>query len=84
MELAFDPWSFMSGVYTAILLFIYLFILLSKKFFFVFLGPRLRHMEVPRLDVQLELQLPAHATATATATEDPSLIFELHHSSRQH
>ena len=33
---------------------------------FCFLGPHLRHMEVPRLGVQLELQLPAYTTATAT------------------
>ena len=35
-------------------------------FFFVFLGPHPRHMEVPRLGVELELQLPANTTATAT------------------
>ena len=34
-------------------------------FFFVSLGPHLRHMEVPRLGVQSELQPPAHTTATA-------------------
>ena len=28
-------------------------------FFFCFLGPHLRHMDVPRLEVQLEIQLPA-------------------------
>ena len=33
-------------------------------FFFFFLGPHLRHMEVPRLGVQLELQLQAYATVT--------------------
>jgi len=38
-------------------------------------------MEVPRLGVESELQLPAKATATAT--QDPSHIFDLHHSSRQ-
>ena len=32
---------------------------------FCFLGPHLRHMEVPRLGVNLELQLPAYTTATA-------------------
>ena len=32
----------------------------------VFLGPHLRHMEVPRLGVQSELQLPAYTAATAT------------------
>ena len=39
-------------------------------FFFSFLGPHPRHMEVPRLWVQLELQLPAYVTATAMP--DPS------------
>ena len=33
--------------------------------FFVFLGPHPWHMEVPRLEVELELQLPAYTTATA-------------------
>ena len=53
-------------------------------FFFVFLlflGQLLRHMEVPRLGVELELQLPACTTATATL--DPSRAHNLHHSSRQ-
>ena len=31
----------------------------------VFLGPHLRHMEVPRLGVEMEPQLPAYTTATA-------------------
>ena len=39
-------------------------------------------MEVPRLVVQLELQLPAYTTAIAM--QDPSHIFNLHHSSQQH
>ena len=39
-------------------------------------------MEVPRLGVESELQLPA--TATATAMQDPSRIYDLHHSSWQH
>ena len=38
-------------------------------------------MEVPSLGVELELQLPAYTTATAK--RNPSLICELHHSSRQ-
>ena len=33
---------------------------------FVYLGLHLRHMEVPRLGVELELRLPAYTTATAT------------------
>ena len=36
----------------------------EKKKFFVFLGPHLRHMEVPRLGVESELQSPAYTTAT--------------------
>ena len=36
-------------------------------FFFCFLGPHLRHMEVPRLEVESELQLPAYATAHGNA-----------------
>ena len=32
--------------------------------FFVFLGPHLHHVEVPRLGVKSELQLPADITAT--------------------
>ena len=35
-------------------------------FFLLFLGPHVRHMEVPGLGVKSELQLPAYATATAT------------------
>ena len=38
-------------------------------------------MEGPRLGVELELQLPAYPTTTET--QDPSRIFNLHHSSRQ-
>ena len=56
----------------------------SKKFFlsFVFLGPHLWHMEVPRLGVQSELQLPAYTTATAI--RDLSHVCDPHHSSWQH
>ena len=39
-------------------------------FFFLFLWPRLRHMEVPRSGIKLELQLLAYTTATVTP--DPS------------
>ena len=42
----------------------------------LFLGPYLRHMEVPRLRVESELQLPAYSTATAMW--DPRLVCELH------
>ena len=48
---------------------------------FIFSGPHPRHMEVPRLVVELELQLPAYTTATAMP--DPSRVCDLHHSSRQ-
>ena len=37
--------------------------------------------EVPRLGVKSELQLPAYTTATAM--QDPSRIYDLHHSSWQ-
>ena len=46
-----------------------------------FLGPNLRHMEVPRLGVELELWLLVYDTATAT--RDLSHIFDLPHSSWQ-
>ena len=38
----------------------------SCWFFFIFLGPYLWHMEVPRLRVESELQLLAYTTVTAT------------------
>ena len=56
-----------------------------SPFFFFFLFGLFRanspHMEIPRLGVELELQLPAHAIATAMPY--PSLVCDLHHSSRQ-
>ena len=61
--------------FTILFLFIYLFIL-------VFLGPHPGHMEVPRLGVESELQPPAYTRATATP--EPSLVFNLHHSSWQY
>ena len=51
------------------------------SFFFFFLGPYPRHVEVPRLGVELELLLLAYARATARW--DPSHICNLHHSSQQ-
>ena len=39
-------------------------------------------MEVPRLGAESELQ--PLAFATATAMQDPSRVWDLHHSSRQH
>ena len=50
-------------------------------FLFLFLGLQPRHMEVPRLGVELKLRLGPYATATAT--RDPVYIFNLHHSSQQ-
>ena len=41
------------------------FIFFCFFFLFCFLGPHLKHMEIPRLGVQSELQLPAYTTATA-------------------
>ena len=49
---------------------------------YLLVGLHLRHVEVPRLGVELELQLLAYATASTTL--DPSHIFNLHHSSWQH
>ena len=46
-------------------------------FLFFFLGPHPWHMEVPRLEIELELQLPDYATATWNL----SLVCDLHHSS---
>ena len=50
--------------------------------FFLFLGPHLWHMEVPRWGVKSELQL-TYTTGIAAARQDPSCICDLHHSSRQ-
>ena len=62
---------------------LYLFGVYKFLFFFsfCFLGPHLRHTEVPRLGVQLGLQLPVYTTATATW--DLSRICDLHYSSWQ-
>ena len=49
--------------------------------FVFFLGPRLQHMEVPRLGATWELLLPPYTTATAM--QDPSCSYNLRHSSRQ-
>ena len=49
----------------------------QKKIFF--LGPHLRHMEVPGLGVESDLQLPAYTTAT----RDQSRACDLHSSSWQ-
>ena len=47
--------------------------------FFFFLGPHPWHMEVPRLEIELELYLPAYTTATI----EPSCVCDLHHNSWQ-
>ena len=47
----------------AVILFYYSFI------YFVFLGPHLRHMEVPRLGVELELQLLTYHSHSNTRSE---------------
>ena len=57
--------------------FIFIYFFLS----FVFLGPHLRHMEVPRIGVESELQLLVFATVTATWYL--SHVCNLHHSSWQ-
>ena len=56
---------------------------LSKRFFFFFFSFLLftAAPEVPRLGVRSELQPPAYITATAM--QDPSHIFDVHHSSWQ-
>ena len=56
-------------------------IILFLFYFFAFLGPHPRHMEVPRLGVELKLQLTTYTTATET--RDLSRICDLHHSSWQ-
>ena len=53
----------------------------TEDFFFFFLGLHMRHIDVPRLGVESELWLPV--CATATVKPDPSLVFDVHHSSRQ-
>ena len=50
-------------------------------FFLFFLEPHPQHMKVPRLGDELELQPLAYTTATAMP--DPSLVFDLRHSSEQ-
>ena len=60
---------------------LFLILILFYFVFLPFLGPLLRHMEVPRLGVKLELQPPTYITATATW--DPSQVCDLHHRSRQ-
>ena len=56
---------------------------MSKDFFFFFLLFRAEsmYMDIPRLGVEAELQLLAYAAATAM--QDPSCVWDLHHSSQQ-
>ena len=58
-----------------------LLLLFSVFVFSSFRGLFLRHMEVPRLGVELELQLPA--CLRATAARDLSHVCDLHHNSQQ-
>ena len=62
------------------LLFVYVYVYIHT-YIYSFLGLHLKHMEVLRLGVESELQPLAYTTVTATS--DPSLIFDLHHSSQQ-
>ena len=64
------------SLHVAVVCFILLLLLLLG-----FLGPQVRYVEVPRLGVEYEPLLPAYTTAKAT--QDLSLIYGLHHSSRQ-
>ena len=68
-----------TNFYSQIFKIFYLYIIYF--FFLVFLGPHLRHIEVPKLGVESELQLPGYATATAT--QNLSRICHLRHSSWQ-
>ena len=52
-------------------------------FFFLFLGPHLWHMEVPRLGVKSKLQPPAYTTATPPPGRSCVCDLCLHHSSWQ-
>ena len=51
-------------------------------FFFLLFRAAIKAHEVPRLGIKLEMQLPAYTTAIATL--DPTHIFNLYCSSRQH
>ena len=52
-----------------------------QNFIYLFLGPRLWHVEAPRLGIELELHLLAYTTATAMP--DLSHVCGLHHNSWQ-
>ena len=72
-----SPWLHLPPQCSPITLIITLFLFFLS--FFCFLGPRLWHMEVPRLEVDSELQLLVYTTARATP--DLSRVCR---SSRQH
>jgi len=74
-----SPWRAVFCLFVCFLFFCHFFFFFFLTF--LFLGPLLRHMEVPRLGVESELQPPAYTRATAT--QDPSHVCNLHHSSRQ-
>ena len=48
-------------------------------FFFFFLGPNPKHMEVPNLGVEPELQPPAYTTATETQIQAVSVTYTAVH-----
>ena len=54
---------------------------INHPFIFVFLGLHLQHMEVSRLEFELELQPQVYTIATAM--RDLSSVCDLHHSSQQ-
>ena len=65
---ALDRWSDSISVFFGFFCFFFLFFFFVFVFvfvFFCFLGLPPWHMEVPRLEVELEPQLPAYTTATA-------------------
>ena len=53
--------------------------ILSLSIFFGFLGPYLRHMEVPRLEAESELQLLAYTTATPQPQQHKSVTYTTAH-----
>ena len=57
------------------------FVFLLLLLLLLFLGPHPQHMETSRLGVKSELQPLAYTTASPMP--DLSLIYNLHHSSRQ-
>ena len=61
-----EPWTggqILSAFF--LVFFVFFFVFVFVFVFFCFLGLPPWHMEVPRLEVELEPQLPAYTTATA-------------------